>query len=254
MHLTGKLALVTGAGRGIGRAIALALAEAGADVALLSRTPAELEATAEAVRHLGRRALPIVADIADRQQVDEAVRQAGPVAVLVNNAGVAPSCKFAETTDDMWHGSVATNLNGPFYLCRAILPHMLDAGWGRIINIASTAAKVGYKYNAAYVAAKHGLLGLTRALALEVAWRGVTVNAVCPGFVETDLTRRAVANIAARTGRPPDEARAALEAMSPQHRLMTADEVAWTVLFLTGEGARGINGQAIVIDGGGVQA
>ncbi|HLN62026.1 MAG TPA: SDR family NAD(P)-dependent oxidoreductase, partial [Symbiobacteriaceae bacterium] len=251
------VALVTGAGRGIGRAVALALAGAGADVGLVARTGAQVDEVAAVIRSHGGRALSVSADVSNPASVgwavDRVAAELGPVLVLVNAAGVAPSLKLSETTDAFWHHTLAVNLTGPFLLCRAVLPGMTEKGWGRIVNIGSTAAKVGYKYNAAYVASKHGLLGLTRALALEGARHGVTVNAVCPGFVDTDIVAAAVDNLVARTGRPPEEARRTLAAFSPQERLMTPDEVAGMVAYLTTEGARGINGQAIVLDGGGVQ-
>lgn len=258
MELAGKVALVTGGGRGIGRAVALALAGAGADVAVVARSAPELAESAAAIQGLGRRALALPLDVTDPAAVNGAVERVaaelGPVAILVNNAGVAPSLKFLETTDELWARTMHVNMSGAFYFSRAALPGMLAAGWGRIVNVASTAAKVGYLYNAAYVASKHGLLGLTRALALEVARRGVTVNAVCPGFVDTEITRAGIENLVARTGRSPGEARRALENMSPQGRMMTPEEVAAAVLYLTSEAARGINGQGIVIDGGGVQS
>lgn len=255
MELTGKVALVTGGGRGIGRETALALAAAGADVAVLARSESELNEAAGAIRALGRRALALVCDLSEPGlALDRVAAELGPVQVLVNNAGVAPSCKLQETSDELWARTIAVNLTGAFGFSRAALPAMLAAGWGRIISIASTAAKAGYPYNAAYVASKHGLLGLTRALAVEVARMGVTVNAVCPGFVDTDIVRDAVANLVQRTGRSGAEARRAFEKMSPQQRLITPAEVAACVVYLAGEGARGINGQGIVIDGGGIQS
>lgn len=206
----------------------------------------------------GRRALAVALDVTDSAAVEAAVAtvaaELGPVSVLVNNAGVAPSLKFGETTDELWERTLAVNLTGAFYCARAALPTMLAAGWGRIINVASTAGRVGYPYNAAYVASKHGLLGLTRALALEVARKGVTVNAVCPGFVETEIARAGIANLVARTGRSPEDARRSLESMSPQGRFMSPDEVAAMVVYLAGDAARGVNGQSLVMDGGGVQA
>lgn len=256
--MAGKVALVTGGGRGIGRAAACALAAAGADVAVLARSEAELEATSQLIRGLGQRALPLAIDLAEPGAPALALERAsaglGPVAILVNSAGVAPSMKIAETSDEVWQRTIAVNLTAVFGMCRAALPAMLAAGWGRIINIASTAAKVGYAYNAAYAASKHGVLGLTRALALEVARKGVTVNAVCPGFTDTDLVASAAGSLATRTGRTEAEARAAFAGFSPQARLMTPDEVAACVVYLAGDGARGINGQGIVIDGGGVQS
>lgn len=258
MTLAGKVALVTGGGRGIGRSVALALAEAGADVAVVARSAGELEETAEAVRKLGRRALALPLDVTDSAAVTRAVEQVseslGPVLALVNNAGVAPSLKFHETTDELWHRTMNINMSGAFFFSRAVLPAMLTAGWGRIVNVASTAGKVGYLYNAAYVASKHGMMGLTRALAVEVARKGITVNAVCPGFVDTDIVKAGVENIVSKTGRSPEDARKALEGMSPQGRLMSPAEIAATVAYLMSDAARGINGQGIVIDGGGVQS
>lgn len=249
--------MVTGGGRGIGRAVAVALAQDGWDLALVARSRDELEETAAMVRERGRRALVLPMDVTEPGAADRAVEAAGelgPVQVLVNGAGVAPSLKFQETTDEIWARTVGVNLTAAFAFCRAVLPGMLAAGWGRIVNIASTAAKVGYLYTAAYVASKHGLLGLTRALALEVAKSGITVNAVCPGFVDTEIARRGIENLVRRTGRTAEEARRALERMSPQHRLLSPEEVAGAVLYLVSDAARGVNGQGLVIDGGGVQS
>lgn len=258
MELLGKVALVTGGGRGIGRAIAVALAEAGADLAVVARSADEIAETASLVEGLGRKALALPLNVGDSVAVERAVSEVqealGPISVLVNNAGVAPSLKFQETTDDLWARTMQVNMSGAFFFCRNVLPGMLAQGWGRIINIASTAAKVGYMYNAAYVVSKHGMLGLTRALALEVAKRGITVNAVCPGFVETDIVKTAVANLVAKTGRSEEDARKTLAGMSPQGRLINPEEIASCVRYLASEAARGINGQGIVIDGGGVQS
>lgn len=253
----GKVALVTGGGRGIGRAVSIALAREGWDIVAVARSAGELEETADAVRQQGRRALAIAMDVTDTEAVNRAVAAAcefGALRVLVNNAGVAPSLKVEETTDELWARTMGVNLTAAFAFCRAALPPMVAARWGRIVNIASTAAKVGYMYNAAYVASKHGMLGLTRALAMEVARKGVTVNAVCPGFVETDIARKGMENLVERTKRSAEEARRAYESMSPQDRLFTPDEVAGAVVYLTSEAARGVNGQGLVIDGGGVQS
>ncbi len=257
-ELAGRIALVTGGGRGIGRAVAMSLASAGADVAVTARSSRELEETAAAIRATGRRAEAIVCDVAERPQVDAMIAQVkgalGDPLILVNNAGIAGSAKLTDTTDEMWDRMLRVNATGAFYCTRALLPLMLQAKWGRIVNIASTAARTGAPYIAAYAASKHALLGLTRAVAAEVAARGITVNAVCPGYVDTEMTDASAANISKRTGRTEQDARKILEGFSPQGRLMTADEVAAMTLFLCSRVAGGINGQGIVIDGGAVQA
>jgi 3-hydroxybutyrate dehydrogenase len=257
-ELSGRIALVTGGGRGIGRAVALSLAAAGVDVAVAARSAKELEQTVDAIRRTGRRAEPVVCDVGDRSQVEAlvaGVRKAlGDPLILVNNAGIAASAKLTDTTDEMWDRMLRINATGAFYCTRAVLPLMLQAGWGRVINMASVAAKAGASYIAAYAASKHALLGLTRAVAVEVAGRGITVNAVCPGYVDTEMTDASTATITAKTGRSKDDARKILEGFSPQNRLMTAAEVAALTAFLCSDAARGINGQGIVLDGGAVQS
>jgi NAD(P)-dependent dehydrogenase (short-subunit alcohol dehydrogenase family) len=256
-ELTGRIALVTGGGRGIGRSVALALASAGSDVAVTARSSKELDETAAAIRALGRRAEAIVCDVSERAQVDAMVARVrtalGDPLILVNNAGIAASAKLADTTDEMWDRMLRVNASGAFYCTRAVLPLMLAAKWGRIVNMASVAARAGAPYIAAYTASKHALLGLTRAVAAEVAGRGITVNAVCPGYVDTAMTDGSAANIVKRTGRTEEEARKILEGFSPQGRLMTASEVAAMTTYLCSEVARGVNGQGIVIDGGALQ-
>jgi 3-hydroxybutyrate dehydrogenase len=258
MKLENRVALVTGGGRGIGRAIALALAREGAHVALLARTPADVEAVAAEVRALGRKAVALPTDVGERGQVDAAVRAAGdalgPVGILVNSAGVAVSAKLTDTDDLLWERHLRVNLTGAFYASRAVLPGMLAQGWGRIINVASSAARQGYPYVAAYVASKHGLLGLTRALALEVVQAGVTVNAICPGYVASDMTWESARRIQAKTGRSYEEAVRSLAAFSPQRRLIEPDEVAALAVLLAGDEARGVTAQAWGVDGGAVQA
>jgi NAD(P)-dependent dehydrogenase (short-subunit alcohol dehydrogenase family) len=170
--------------------------------------------------------------------------------ILVNNAGIAESAPFVQTDDELWQRHLAINLTGTFYCTRAALPAMLARGWGRIINVASIAGKTGAPYIAAYAASKHGVLGLTRSLALEVATKGVTVNAICPGYVDTDMTTRALERIEAKTGRSATDALEAIKRMSPQQRLITPEEVAAVALLLASDEGRGINGQALNVDGG----
>jgi NAD(P)-dependent dehydrogenase (short-subunit alcohol dehydrogenase family) len=248
--LDGKLALITGGGRGIGRAIAERLARDGARVVVTGRTRAELDEVAAAV---GGGAVAIVCDLLDRAATDAMVAEVkavGRVDVLVNNAGIAESAPLAETDDAMWDRIVETNATAPFRLTRAFVPAMVKAGWGRVITIASNAGLTGYGYTAAYCAAKHAAVGMTRALAIDLGRSGVTVNAVCPGWVATAMAQRAVQNIAAKTGRDEGSARAALESMSPQRRLVEPEEVAAGVAMLCGHEARGIHGQTLIIDGG----
>ncbi|MFY7923134.1 MAG: SDR family NAD(P)-dependent oxidoreductase [Gemmatimonas sp.] len=246
--LAGKHALVTGAARGIGAAIAERLIVDGATVTLLGRTQASLAALAE---RLGAGVVgTVVCDITSSEAVAQAVAQIPPVQLLINNAGQAESAPVARTSDAQWARMLAVNLTGPFYCSRAVLPGMLSAGWGRIVTVASTASLRGYAYVAAYAAAKHGVLGLTRSLALEVAGKGITVNAVCPGFTETDMLRESVANIMARTGRSEADARASLSAFNPQGRFVSPADVAAAVSWLCGPDAAAMTGLAVPISGG----
>ncbi len=254
MSLSGRRALVTGGGRGIGRAVALELARAGADVVVSSRTRSEIEAVAQAVRDLGRNAAALPADVARAEEVSALVartREAvGPIDILVNGAGVAPSALTWKTSDETWRSAIDTNLSGAFYCMREALPGMIERGFGRVVSVASIAGKTGYAYISAYAASKHGLLGLTKCAALEVASKGVTVNAVCPGYVDTPMTDVSVARIVEKTGLPAADVRKRLEDASPQKRLFTSEEVAALVLFLCSDSARGITGQALSLDGG----
>jgi NAD(P)-dependent dehydrogenase (short-subunit alcohol dehydrogenase family) len=245
--LAGKLALVTGGGRGIGAAIARMLATAGARVVVCGRNKVDLDAVA---REIGGVALQV--DLSDRRDTDEVLASVGHVDVLVNNAGAAESAALDRTTDEMWDRIVELNATAPFRVTRALVPSMITAKWGRVINIASNAGVSGYGYTAAYCAAKHALVGMTRALAIDLARTGVTINALCPGWVDTQMVEEAVTRIAEKTGRSEDEARTQLAAMSPQRRIITPEEVAHAALMLCHDGARGIHGQTIVIDGGAV--
>lgn len=254
MSLAGRRALVTGGGRGIGRAVALRLARAGVAVAVAARTRGEVDAVAEEIRAGGGRSFPLVADVARSEDVEGMFRAArtalGGVDILVSGAGVATSAPVVRTSDEAWRAAIDTNLSGAFYCLREALPEMVEAGWGRVVAIASIAGKSGHPYIAAYAASKHGVLGLTRCAALEVAEKGVTVNAVCPGYVDTPMTDASVARIVEKTARPAAEVRRRLEEMSPQKRLVTTEEVAALVEYLCGDLARGITGQALSVDGG----
>ena len=258
MRLADRTAFITGGGRGIGRAVALAFAREGARVFVAARTTSEVERVAEEIRAesgSSGAAAHAACDVADQRSVGEAFAAAraflgGAIDVLVNNAGVADSSKFTETSDEFWRRHLDINLTGTFYCMREALPSMVERGWGRIINVASVAGKTGAPYVAAYTASKHGVVGLTRSVALEVAAKGVTVNAVCPGYVDTDMTTRAVENIQAKTGRSASDALEAIKRMSPQQRLVTPEEVAALALLLASHDGRGITGQAINVDGG----
>jgi NAD(P)-dependent dehydrogenase (short-subunit alcohol dehydrogenase family) len=256
MKLSGRIALVTGASRGIGRAIALAFAKEGATVVVCARSLDALEALAAGIAADGGRSLALALDVTVPESIERAkarvTEELGAVQVLVNNAGIAKSVKFLAMDDDHWQSHLDVNLTGAFRVTRAFLPGMVEARWGRVIHIASTAGKVGFQYTAAYCASKHGLIGLTRALALEMATLGVTVNAICPGFVRTDMASEAARNIAKKTGKTTEEATRWLEALSPQNRLMEPEEVAAMAVLLASDESRGINGQAINIDGGAV--
>lgn len=258
LPLAGRRAVVTGAGRGIGRSIALALAGAGADLAVTARTTTDLEQLASDIRAMGRTSLVTSCDVTDPQQVqsmaDTFLDGLGGIDILVNNAGNAGSHKFLNHPDELWHRMLAVNLTSVYYVTKAFAPAFIRQKYGRIITIASISSRVGGSYIAAYTAAKHGVLGLTRALATELLPHNITVNAICPGYVDTPMTDASVANIVARTGMSQAQAREALEKSSPQHRLIEPGEVAAAVVYLSSDAAKGITGQAINVDGGGVMS
>ena len=242
-------ALVTGGGRGIGLAIAEKLAGEGMRLTLVGRDRARLDAAAKLLK-----AHAIAADVADAKAVErahaEAVEQNGPVDVLVNNAGIVETALVTKTSLDMWERLIRVNLTGAFLWCKAVVPAMTQRKWGRIVNIGSTTSQKGYAYVAAYAASKHGLLGLTRSLAMEVVKSGVTVNAVCPGYTETDIVAEAVKAIVAKTGKDEAFAAASLTQYNPQGRLIEPEEVAATVLWLVRPGSESVTGQAISLSGG----
>jgi NAD(P)-dependent dehydrogenase (short-subunit alcohol dehydrogenase family) len=248
--LAGRHALITGGGGAIGAAIAGVLAGHGASLTLLGRDRARLEHAAAGAGG----AMVVTADVSDADAVASAfasaTKHAGPIDLLVNAAGVAAGRPFREITPAQWRETLDVNLTGVFLCCREVLGTMIDAGFGRIVNVASTAGLRGYRYVAAYCAAKHGVVGLTRALALETAKHGITVNAVCPGYTETAMLEETIANIVAKTGRSADAARAALLRETPRGAFTRPLEVANAVAWLCLPGADAVTGQTIAVDGG----
>lgn len=229
MKLSGKHAVVTGGTRGIGAAIARALCDEGARVTAFGRE---------------------TADVSDAESVAKAFARFGRVDILINNAGQAESAPLLKTGAELWRRMIAVNLDGVYHCTQAVLPGMIESGWGRIVNISSIAGVAGYAYVTAYCAAKHGVVGFTRALALELATKNITVNAICPGFTDTDMAKEAIANIVAKTGRTPEQARAELASHSAQNRLIDPAEIASAVVWLCLPESGAISGQAIAVAGG----
>ena len=250
---TGRHVVVTGASRGIGSTIAANLATQGARVSLLGRNAENLHAVSKAIGGTSI-AAPIATDVTDAESVAAAFARArehfGPVHILINNAGQAASAKFTDTDETLWNRVIAVNLTGTYLCTRQAVTDMLQVGFGRIVNVASIAGLRGGAYISAYVASKHAVIGLTRSLALEFASKNITVNAVCPGYTDTDIVREAITNIVRKTGRSEAEALASLVATNPQRRLITPEEVAHTVSWLCAPGAESITGQSIVVAGG----
>jgi 3-hydroxybutyrate dehydrogenase len=247
--LAGRHAVVTGGGSGIGAAIAEALMRSGARVTLMGRDAARLDAQRAVLSTLGEVACVSV-DVGNEAAVATAFEHAGAVDLLINNAGQAQAAPFAQTDMALWQRMLDVNLTGVFLCTRAALPGMLARGAGRIVNVASTAGQTGYAYVAAYCAAKHGVIGLTRALALEVASKGITVNAVCPGYTETELLRASLDQITRKTSHSEQEARDMLLRHNPQNRFVTPEEVANAALWLCMPGSAAITGQSISVSGG----
>jgi len=251
--LSGKHALVTGGTRGIGLAIAQTLLEHGAKVTIAARKLADLKKSATKLSAYGE-VNYIALDVTDCAAVPVAFKSAvahfGPIAILVNNAGQADSALFMKTDLVLFNSMMSVNLTSVFVCTQAVLPGMLKAGWGRVVNIASTAGLTGYTYTSAYCASKHAVVGLTRSVALEVAKKGVTVNAICPGYTETELVQKAIANVVKKAGRTTEQTRAEFAAGNPQGRLVRVEEVAHAVVWICMPGSSAINGQAILVDGG----
>ena len=256
MSLEGRGAVVTGGGRGIGAAVARSLAEHGARVVVAARSTSEIEAVATELRSGGLDAWAVRVDVADPESItalfDEAREHLGDIDILVNNAGVASAAPAVKLTLAEWNRLMAVNATGTFLCTQAVLAGMLEREWGRVINVASVAGLRGATYISGYSASKHAVLGFTRSVAVEVARAGVTVNAVCPGYVDTPMTEATIANIVDKTGTGEEQALEAILATTPQRRLITSEEVAAAVVFLCEDGARGMNGQTIVLDGGAI--
>ncbi|WP_345815741.1 SDR family NAD(P)-dependent oxidoreductase [Paraburkholderia sp. PREW-6R] len=247
--LEGRHAVVTGGGSGIGAAVAEMLLKAGARVTLMGRNAARLDSQRNRLAALGEMAC-IGVDVSSESSVERAFAQTGAIDILINNAGQAQAAPFTQTDMALWQRMLDVNLTGVFLGTRAVLPGMLERGYGRIVNVASTAGQIGYAYVAAYCAAKHGVVGLTRSLALEVATKGVTVNAVCPGYTETELLQASLEQITSKTSRTEEQARETLLRSNPQRRFVSPQQVANAVLWLCQPGSEAMTGQSVSVSGG----
>jgi len=249
MSVTGRHVVITGGGSGVGAEIARRFARDGAAVTILGR---RIDPLQEIAQETG--ALPLAADVTDRASLDAALQQArarhGPIAAAIANAGAAASAPFSRTTADDLRASLAVNLEGVFHLWQAALPDMKQAGWGRMIAVASIAGLKGFSYVAPYCAAKHAVVGLTRALACELGATGITVNAICPGYIETPLLDRSITAITDKTGMSAEQATASLLSGNPQKRFVQTSEVAEAALWLCSDGAASVNGHALALSGG----
>jgi ketoreductase len=254
IRLTGKCAIVSGGATGIGKAIARSFAARGARVAIASRNPARLAAAAEELNARERAVLPVTMNVRSRQDVQRAVGEVvarwGVIHILVNNAGISGLSKIEDPDDSLWYDIIDTNLNGTYLLTKEVLRHVPEHQGGRIINISSVLGKFGVPGYAAYCATKHGMIGFTRSLALEVVGRGITVNCICPGWVDTAMATQGIEDTAALQGITPEQFKAQAVAAVPIHRFIEAEEVAELVCYVASEQARGITGQAINICGG----
>jgi NAD(P)-dependent dehydrogenase (short-subunit alcohol dehydrogenase family) len=255
-ELRDKIVLITGGSGGLGRALAEAFAARGCRVAITARDGKKLAAVADKMTHNGAQILALPCDVSRRDQVESLARELvarwGGVQILINNAGIARAVSFSDMPDDFWDETLAVNLTGAYHCCKVFLPAMVQAKWGRIINMGSTTAKTGYPHVTAYTASKHGLLGLTRSLAMEMARLGITVNAICPGYIDDERTRENAAAMAQKTGKSVDEVLKLFAASAPQNRLIAPDEVASLALLIASEKMAGMTGQAMNVDGGAV--
>ena len=253
-----KIVLITGGSGGLGGVLAEAFAGAESRVVIAARDQSRLEASAEKAAQNGAQVLALPCDVSRRDQVGNLAEKIrahwGDVQILVNNAGIARAVSFSDMPDELWDETLAINLTGAYNCCKVFLPAMMRAKWGRIINIASTTAKVGYRHVTAYTASKHGLLGLTRSLALETARDGITVNAICPGYLDDERTHVNAEAMAKRTGKSISDVLAMFAASAPQNRLIGPDEVASLALLMASEKLGGMTGQAVHVDGGAVMA